>query len=116
MKKEKMIFYGFIIGLVNSFLGACGGIICVMALKKQGMNQRQAQANAIAVMLPLSIISSVLYIKKGIVNINSALIFIPGGIAGSLIGSYILPKVSDKKLKKIFAIFIIWAGIRMIMK
>lgn len=116
MKKERMIFYGFIIGLVNSFLGACGGIICVMAFKKQGMNQRQAQANAIAVMLPLSIISSVLYIKNGIVDINSALIFMPGGIVGSMIGSYFLPKISDKKLKKIFAIFIIWAGIRMIMK
>lgn len=116
MKKEIMIFYGFLIGLINSFLGACGGIICVMLLKKQGMNQRQAQANAIAVMLPLSIISSVLYIKNGIIDLNSALIFIPGGIAGSLVGSYILPKVSDKKLKKIFAIFIIWAGIRMIMK
>ncbi len=116
MKKEMMIFYGFIIGLVNSFLGACGGIICVMILKKQGLDQKQAQANAIAVMLPLSIISSVIYIKNSIVDVNSALIFIPGGIAGSLIGSYILPKVSDKKLKKIFAVFIIWAGIRMIIK
>ena len=103
MKKEIMIFYGFIIGLVNSFLGACGGIICVMILKKQGLEQKQAQANAI-------------YIKNSIVDVNSALIFIPGGIAGSLIGSYILPKVSDKKLKKIFAVFIIWAGIRMIIK
>ncbi len=116
MKKGKLIIYGLITGIINSYLGACGGIIVVSALKKTGMSQKEAQANAVAVILPLSLLSSAMYLYYGYMNINSALIFIPGGIIGSLIGTKILPDVSDKTLKKIFACFIIWAGIRMIIK
>ncbi len=116
MKKGKLIIYGFITGIINSYLGACGGIIVVSVLKKTGMSQKEAQANALAVILPLSVLSSAMYLYYGYTDIKSALIFIPGGIIGSLIGTKILPGVSDKALKKVFACFIIWAGIRMIIK
>lgn len=116
MKKRYKYIAGFLIGLINSLIGACGGIITVAALKKDGMNQNEAHANAIAVILPLSIISALFYIINGYTGINKALIFIPGGITGAVAGGLILPKIPQKTLRKIFAIFIIWAGVRMIIK
>lgn len=116
MKKRYKLIIGFIIGVINSLIGACGGIITVTALKKDGMNQKEAHANAIAVILPLSIISACFYVFKGYTNINDALFYIPGGAAGALAGGIILPRIPQKILRKIFAVFIIWAGVRMVIK
>ena len=116
MKTRNKYIFGFFIGLINSLIGACGGILTVAALKKDGMEQNKAHANAIAVILPLSIISAVFYILNGFADIKSTLIFIPGGIAGAVAGGLLLPKIPQNLLKKIFAVFIIWAGIRMIIK
>lgn len=116
MKKRYKYILGFLIGLINSLIGACGGIITVAALKKDGMNQNEAHANAIAVILPLSIISSVFYALKGFADIKDTLIFIPGGLMGAILGGVLLPKIPQKTLRKVFAVFIVWAGVRMIIK
>ncbi|MCQ2479318.1 MAG: sulfite exporter TauE/SafE family protein [Clostridia bacterium] len=104
------------IGLINSLIGACGGIITVAALKKDGMEQNKAHANAIAVILPLSVISAVFYALNGYASVKDTLIFLPGGLLGAIAGGLVLPKIPKNVLKKIFAVFIIWAGIRMVIR
>ena len=68
MKKTSAFLLGIPIGALNILLGAGGGMIAVPALKKCGLNQKQAQANAVAVILPLTIISLIIYTKKEYVN------------------------------------------------
>ena len=116
MKKSYKYIMGFFIGLINSLIGACGGIITVAVLKKDGMSLKEAHANAIAVILPLSVISALFYFFKSYSDINDAFIFIPGGIAGAIAGGILLNKIPQNVLKKIFAVFIIWAGVRMLIK
>lgn len=112
----KTIFSGIAIGVVNGLMGAGGGMIAVPLLKKTGLDQRKAQANAIAVILPISIVSCVMYLIRGNVQISDALPFLPGGILGAVIGTFLLSKLPTKLLKKIFAAFMIWAGVRLLMK
>ncbi len=107
---------GIAIGLINGTLGAGGGMIAVPVLKKLGFSQAQAQANAIAVILPISVISASLYLFRGNVTINDALIYVPGGVLGALIGTFLLSRLSPKWLKRIFGAFMVWAGIRLLMK
>ena len=116
MKKVYKYFAGFIIGVINSLIGACGGIVTIALLKKDGMNQTQAHANAVAIILPLTLISALFYIFNGYVTLKESLIFLPGGIIGAVAGGVLLPKIPQKILKNIFALFIIWAGIRMIIR
>ena len=112
----KTVFSGIAIGIVNGLMGAGGGMIAVPLLKKTGLDQRKAQANAIAVILPISIVSCVMYLIRGNVQISDALPFLPGGILGAVIGTFLLSKLPTKLLKKIFAAFMIWAGVRLLMK
>ena len=107
MKKRNKYLAGFLIGLINSLIGACGGIITVAALKKDGMEQNEAHANAIAVILPLSIISTVFYVINGYAGIRDALIFLPAGIAGAVAGGILLPKIPQKILRKILLLYVI---------
>ena len=116
MKKVYKYLAGFVIGVINSLIGACGGIITVALLKKDGMDQTQAHANAVAIILPLTVISALFYIFNGYVALMDSLIFLPGGIIGAAAGGILLPKIPKKILKNIFALFIIWAGIRMIIR
>ena len=115
MKIKKLIpyFSGLIIGAINGLLGAGGGMVAVPMLRKIGMDQKKAHANAVAVILPISLISAVFYIIKGNVAVRDALPFIPAGVVGAVIATYALIKISPTYLKIIFGGFMVWAGIRM---
>lgn len=107
---------GLAVGIVNGLLGAGGGMIAVPLLKKLGLSQKQAHANAVAVILPITVLSAVLYLIKGYVRLSDCLIFIPGGLLGSLIGTYFLKKISPRWLKRIFGGFMVYAGVRLLLR
>ena len=108
--------YGIAVGVVNGMFGAGGGMLAVPLLKKAGLNQKEAHANAIAVIVPITVVSAVAYIIKGNVKITDALIFLPTGIIGALLGTYCLKKLSPVWLKRIFGGFMVYAGIRLLLK
>lgn len=110
------LLYGILIGLVNGVFGAGGGMIAVPVLKKQGLDQKLAHANAVAVILPITIISAVLYLVKGNVTLRDSWAFIPTGLIGSVIATLALQKFSNKVLQKTFAAFMIYAGVRLLMR
>ena len=114
--KTLIICSGLAIGIVNGLLGAGGGMIAVPILKKLGLEQKSAHCNAIAIILPITLISAILYLWKDYVNLSSALPYIPTGLIGAVAGTYILKKISPEWLKKIFAAFMIYAGIRLLLR
>ena len=113
MKGITKIIGGLAIGTVNSALGAGGGMIAVPMLRKSGMEQNRAQANAVALIMLLTAASAGIYIYTGKVTFGDDL---PAGLIGSVLGSFILPKIPTKILGKIFALFMLWAGVRMLMR
>ena len=116
MKGITKIIGGLAIGMVNSALGAGGGMIAVPMLRKSGMEQNRAQANAVALIMLLTAASAGIYIYTGKVTFGDALPYLPAGLIGSVLGSFILPKIPTKILGKVFALFMLWAGVRMLMR
>ncbi len=116
MRKSIKYLLSFLIGLINSLFGAGGGLIAVPLFKQQGLRQKEAQASAIAVILPLCIISAGVYYFLGYYTIKDAVGYIPFGVIGTFIGTAIMKKLPDKILKKIFAGFMIYTGINMLMR
>ncbi len=107
---------GIFVGLINGVLGAGGGMLAVPLLKKTGLDQKSSHANAIAVILPITIISATIYIYKDLVNIKDSLVYIPTGLLGAIIGTYLLKKISPKWLKRIFGSLMVYAGIRLLLR
>ena len=108
--------FGLAVGAVNGLLGAGGGMIAVPLLRKSGLEQKKAHANAVAVILPITVLSAGIYMYNGYVDIRSSLPYIPGGVVGALTGTFILKKISPIRLKKIFGCFMLYAGIRLLVK
>lgn len=109
----KRLLLGAIIGTFNGLFGAGGGILCVPVLIKEGFDRKTAHKNTVAVILPITVASAVLYIIFGRVTIAEGLKYVPGGIIGSFIGTYIMSKIKPKWIRRIFGGFMVWAGWRL---
>ena len=79
--KFKAISLGLITGLVNGLFGSGGGTIAVPFMQRfLKVEEHDSHANAIAVILPLSIMSTFIYSSHLKVDWNSLLYVSLGGI------------------------------------
>lgn len=113
---------GLLAGLCNGLLGAGGGIVVVLALSAalpDDEDSRQSlYANALCVMLPLSLLTLATYalrgdIPDGFLGADYALLLLSAAIGG-LLGALITDKLSSRALKKIFAALTVLAGVLMV--
>jgi uncharacterized membrane protein YfcA len=116
MNNVKKFCSGFLIGIINIVLGAGGGMLTVPLYKRMNMSQKQAQINAVATILPITIVSAFIYIKNGDVKISDSYIYLVPGLIGSVIGTFVIKKISNNILSIFFSIFMIWAGLRLLFK
>ncbi|NLJ40556.1 MAG: sulfite exporter TauE/SafE family protein, partial [Clostridiales bacterium] len=95
--------------------GSGGGIVVVPAMiHLLKVKEHDAHATAIAVILPLSLISIFVYFKNDYFDWDMLWKVSIGGIVGAGIGAWLLPRVTAKLLNKMFAVVMILAGIRMV--
>jgi len=115
MKNIKTALLGIVSGLANGLFGAGGGSIIVPGMQKfLGIEQHKTHATAIAVILPLTIVSAVIYLNTARAQWSVILWVSVGGALGGFIGAKILNKISGNLLHKIFGAFMIVAALRMI--
>lgn len=111
----KYILAGLVTGAANGLFGSGGGTIAVPAMiLLLDAEEHKAHATAIAIILPLTVVSAFFYVSRGYVNWGLTLRVTAGGLAGGFIGAKLLAICPENILRKIFAVFMIAAAIRMI--
>lgn len=116
-KKQTIAAIGIITGFANGLFGAGGGSILVPAMEKLlGIETHKAHATAIGVILPISVMSAVIYVLNAPTPWETVLYASLGGTAGGYVGANLLNKLTPGWLHKIFGGFIIVAAIKMIMR
>ena len=117
IKKLHIALFGILIGLVNGLLGGGGGMIVVPVLTKFfGFNQKQAQATALFVILPISIASSIIYITHNSINFASSWPVLVAVVLGGAGGALLLDKLDNKIVRVIFIGLILISGVMMLIK
>lgn len=115
--KAKYYLLGFIAGILNGFFGAGGGLLVVPMLSHLNIEQKKAHATSIAIILPLSIISTIIYLIKGVkANVVQLTIFVVLGLIGAIIGSFLLTKIKNQLIRRIFGVVMIISAIRILIK
>lgn len=117
MKKNNtnLILIGLVTGFINGLFGSGGGIIMVPVLVFLiGLNDYKAHATAISIILPLSVISTIVYLFNHSIMLDKLIPVVIGGSIGSFIGAKFLNKIPVNILRKIFAGVIIYSSVRMI--
>lgn len=115
MKNVKTAILGVVSGLANGLFGSGGGSIIVPGMQKLGIDQHKTHATAIAVILPLTIISTIVYLRTNRAPWEIIIWVSVGGTIGGFIGARLLNKISGNVLHKIFGAFMIIAAVRMIL-
>ncbi|MBQ8357311.1 MAG: TSUP family transporter [Clostridia bacterium] len=106
---------GLCAGFLNGLLGAGGGILIVFGLgillRDRIADPRSVFASAIAVMLPLSVLSAIQYFRHGSLDTNALVWLILPAIAGGALGGLLLRRLSPAALSRLFAAVVLISGI-----
>jgi uncharacterized membrane protein YfcA len=110
-----VIVIGLITGFLSGLLGVGGGVVMVPLMGfVLGIEQHLAQGISMLVIIPTSLVAIWQLHKKKLVDYPSAGIFAAGAIIGAVISSNFVQYISGADLKRIFGVFIIYSGTRMI--
>ena len=108
------IILGLLIGFINGFFGGGGGMIVVpLLIKHFSLEQKEAQATAIAVMLPICFASAIIYLFSVKLNVYNLLSCAGGVTLGGIIGAFLLKGTSNKKIAFVFALVMLVAGVKL---
>ena len=112
----------------NFFIGIIAGIICGMFSVGAGlvliptyvyilkMDEKKARATSIFSVLPMVIVTAIIYWKNNFIDWELGIKCAIGGIVGAIIGSKLLNNISTKILKILFIILLIYAGFKILLK
>ena len=120
MKKAKtwqILLFGALIGVINGFFGGGGGMVVVPLLNKMfNMEQKKAQATALFVILPISLVSTIVYLTNNSVHFAHCWPVILGIVGGGIVGAKMLNKLNNKTIKGIFILFMFVGGVAMLFR
>ena len=111
----KSVLIGFLAGLPNGLLGVGGGTILVPAMVCfLGYEQHEAHATALAVVFPTALVSSLVYAGNRELDLALSIKVTLGSVIGGYLGARLLSHLSVPTLRKVFAVFLIAAAVRMV--
>ena len=111
--RSRLLITGALAGLANGFFGAGGGLFLVPLLAGWvGLEERRAFATSVAFILPLSVVSVLVYLQKGDIQLLSSLPYLAGGAVGGMIAGKIFQRVQMMWLHRIFGALILYGGVR----
>ncbi|MBR2336812.1 MAG: sulfite exporter TauE/SafE family protein [Clostridia bacterium] len=111
--KLYMAITGALTGLANGFFGGGGGMIVVPLMTfLLHMKTKKAHATALAVILPITLVSACIYFMSGKFDFSVGVPSGIGVIAGGVVGAWLLGRLSAKWLTKIFAVVMLVAGVK----
>lgn len=115
MKKAINFILGAVTGFLNGLFGSGGGVVAVPCLEKSGAEPKKAHATSVALIFGLSVITAVAYLLGGRLDFGLAWRFIPYGLIGAVIGTFLLKKIPNSLLRRIFGIIIIAGAVRILL-
>ncbi len=108
---SQRIFCGALVGAANSLFGGGGGMLAVPLLKNTGLDDKSAHATAILLILPVSLLSFILYFFRGFYNASVLIPTAIGVAAGGAVGAKLLGILPVKAVNLAFAFLQLLAGI-----
>ena len=111
----KLLSVGLLTGLINGLLGIGGGTVLIPAMVfLMGIRQHQAHGTSLAVILPTALVSSIVYGLNKNLDLALAIKVATSGMVGGYIGAKLMNHISARHLRKFFGLFMIIAGLKMV--
>ena len=110
-----LVLAGAVTGILTGLFGVGGGFLIVASLVFiTKIPIKRAVTTSLSIVFLISISGFISHIQYTSLDYYIASLFIVGGIVGVLLANKIKDLINDKYLQNIFAIFLIFAGIVML--
>lgn len=107
--------FGVAVGLLSALFGIGGGIVMVpfivLLLER---SPHLAEGTSLLVIVPTAIAGVIAHHKRGYVSFRLAATLAVGGVFGAFFGARLALSIDENVLVKVFAIFLIVMGLRII--
>ena len=111
----KCLLTGLAAGFVNGFFGAGGGMVLVpLLIFLVGLPDKLAFSSAISIILPLCVVSLVIYGRHDMLPLSDALPYLLGGAGGGVLAGLWFQKVPAKWLHLALGALILLGGVRLL--
>ncbi len=111
------VFAGFLAGFVNGLAGTGAGVIFLLFWGMCGGGiTREGFSLSMASVLPLSVVSLLTYAPPTDTVLGMIPVMVVAAGVGGICGSWIQKHIRVSVLKMAFALLVIWAGARMILR
>lgn len=112
----KVLLTGALAGFVNGFFGAGGGMVLVpLLIWLVGLPDKLAFSSAISIILPLCVVSLVIYGRHDMLPLSDALPYLLGGAGGGVLAGLWFRKVSARVLHIALGLLILFGGARLLL-
>lgn len=113
---KKLLLIGAMAGITNGLFGAGGGLVLVpLFINWYGLEEKSAFATSVAVILPLSVASYIMFRLQGGDVWEQALPYLIGGIIGGLLSARFFKNVSPVWLHRLFGILILYGAVKAVL-
>ena len=110
-----LVAFGVLTGATAGLLGVGGGLLIVPFLTLVAdVPQHAAEATSLLVILPTSIVASLVLRRRGVGDLGTALRFGVFGAIGGAAGALLALALSGHTLRLVFAVFVAIVGVRLV--
>lgn len=115
MRKWGAWIAGALAGTVNGLFGAGGGMLLVPLLTRlTDAEEKEAFACSVCIILPLSLVSLLVYYLQGGEFLSQSVPYLIGGAIGGIGAGVVLKKIKAKWLHRALGLLILWGGFRLL--
>ncbi len=115
-QKWKAALIGAAAGVANGLFGAGGGLILVPLFTRWlKLPEKAAFATAMAVMVPVALVSFSVYTLHGGVRVTGAWPYLLGGVVGGVLAGPVFRRLPVVWLRRAFALFLLYGGVRAVL-
>ncbi|MBR5540051.1 MAG: sulfite exporter TauE/SafE family protein [Clostridia bacterium] len=112
----KYLVIGALAGMANGLFGSGGGLFLVPLLTSwTGMKQKHAFATSIAIIVPLSLVSFIVFLVRGGFDLSLSWPYLIGGAAGGVLSGVFFKNMSATLLRRLFGMLLLYGGIRAVL-
>lgn len=109
------VVVGLVAGVLGGALGVGGGTVAIPAMVLLlGVEQITAQGVSLVAILLTALVGAVVHYRQGNVKLSTALWIAPSAAAFSVLGAWAAGAVSAEWLTRVFAVFLLLIGFRML--
>jgi uncharacterized membrane protein YfcA len=115
-KTVRYALAGAAAGAANGLFGAGGGMVLVPLLTGWcHLEDRKAFSTSLVIILPLCLVSILVYWQHGACSLSVAWPYLAGGLLGGLAGGAVFRKMPTKLLHRALGLVLVYGGVRMLL-